>query len=432
MLNCHTINDISDAKNYISRLIDAQDKIAELIAGNRLNPKEEYADITTKNILYRRAGETLEECIHHFHINEELTIPPKNVLKRVRLQLQVFLEKPVEENIFFKDFMGKLNNVKNEELIKNRAELRYEIKKAIEGSVIPSFDALYRTVAELEMQAPDEITSMQYPLGEMYYQHCLRNALGMNDSHLDFKYRPKNLYFQGKKLLSKETAKLHHILSDMGIEEGTLREKIKKLYKEENQPTHGEYLKIFEETVLQTPHLFSSLKKVDFAHLPPSATTTFFEPYYYEGSYDNSRFGKIYFSDSVSYYNKLVLRPTAISLSALNQWSSLRVTNKSLPLFRRGLSFSYLEEFWKSVYLYHFYKDAPVEEQLHYQLWKVHNLVYMVCDLGIHHYLWTKKEAVEYVFDKSILTERESENVVDFCTSAIGEGVAKGFWNAFI
>ncbi|NME68314.1 DUF885 family protein [Flammeovirga aprica] len=427
MLNCHTIKDISDAKNYISRLIDAQDKIAELIAGNRLNPAEEYADITTKNILYRRQGETLEECIHHFHINEGLTIPPKSVLKRVREQLHIFLEGGVENNVFYKDFMSKLDHVDNDELINNRSELKYEIKKAIEGSVIPSFDALYRTVAELEMQAPEEITSLQYPLGEMYYQHSLRNKLGMSDSHLDFKHRPKKLYFLGKNLLYRETAKLHQMLSEIGAGSGSLRTKIDSLYTGENHITHTEYLKQFEETLLQSSTLFTPHEKVEFTHFPPSISTTFFEPFYYEGSYDKSRCGKIYFSDSVSFYSKLVLKPTAIGFSALNQWSSLRVKNTSLPYFRRGLTFRYIEEFWKNAFLYYHYADAPLEEKVKYQLWKVHNLVFMVCDLGIHHYLWTKKEAMEYVFEKSILTEREAENMVDFCSSSIGEGVARGF-----
>ncbi|WP_044207719.1 DUF885 family protein [Flammeovirga sp. OC4] len=427
MLNCHTINDISDAKNYISRLIDAQDKIAELIAGNRLNPTGEYAEITTKNILYRRQGETLEECIHHFHINEGLTIPPKSVLKRVREQLQVFLEQGVEDNIFFKDFMAKLDQVNNEELINNRSELKYELKKAIEGAIIPSFDALYRTVAELEMQAPEEITMLQYPLGEMYYQHSLRNKLGMNDAHLDFKYRPKNLYFLGKNLLHKETARLHQMLAEIGAKEGTLREKIDSLYEEQKLITPTEYRKQFEEIFLQTPTLFTTQKPVEFTQLPPVVATTFFEPLHYEGSYDRSRYGKVYFSDSVSFYNKVVLKPTAICLSALNQWSSFKVTNQSLPFFRRGLTFRYLEEFWKNVYLNGYYNNASLEEKIQYQLWKVHNLVYMVCDLGIHHYLWTKKEAVEYVIEKSILTKREAENIVDLSSSSIGEGVARGF-----
>lgn len=427
MLNCHTISNITDARNYISRLIDVQDKIAELITGNRLNPKEAYASQTTKNILFRRHNETLEEAIHHFHVNDELTIPPQSVLLRVKKQLKIFLEGAVEDNIFYKDFTQKIARLENDEIINHKNELNYEIKKAIEGAVIPSFNALYRTISELELQAPEEITSMQYGLGEMYYQHCLRLTLGMSDTHLSFQYRPKNLYFLGKKELAKETRKLHQLLDSIQIDKGSLRVRVNQYSQSLSKMTHHEYMASFEKyfTPIKTP--FSRPFLVKFDHYPKLIQHTFIEPFYYEGSFDNTRKGKVYFSDSVSLYDKIVVQSTAYGLRGLHQWSNTKVLNKDLPLFRRALTFEYIKEFWKNVYINQQIDQNNIDELLSYQIWKVHQLVFLVSDLGVHHYLWTKKEAVEYVYEKSILTKKESENIVDFSTSSIGVLTAKGF-----
>lgn len=427
MKNCHTIQSISDAKNYISRLIDMQDKIAELIAGNRLNPQGQYKSITTKNILYRRGGESLEEAIHHFHINEELTIPPKSVLRKVKEQLEIFLNVPIEENVFYVDFLNKIDNVEDDEIKNNYRNFRYQIRRAVEDVVIPSFDALYRTVSELEMQAPEEITSMQYDLGEMYYQHCLRNVLGMNDAHINFEYRPKNLYFLGKKLLSKETFKLHQLLDSANIEQGSLRERIYSFAHSRKKLSHNEYINTFRSTFLKVPTTYHSAYPIEFEHYPALMQKSSIEPFYYEGSFDNTRNATIFFSDSISIYDLLVLKTVAVGIKGVHQWSAFKVHNEQLPLFRRGLSIEFIKEFWKNIFIHNVIENASLEDRIGYQLWRIHNLVYMVCDLGIHHYLWTKKEALQYVYDKSVLNVSSSEKIVDLSSSSIGHFVARGF-----
>ncbi|TRX68637.1 DUF885 domain-containing protein [Flammeovirga kamogawensis] len=431
MINNHEINSITDANNYIHRLEEVQDKVSELISGNRLHPTESEQLITTKNILFRRKDESLEDCIHHFHINEQIVKPPQSILRRVEEQLVTFLDVPLEKNIIYQDFLHKIESSDDERVRKNIPELKYGIKRALEGAVIPSFDALRRTVTELIMQqAPSEITVMQYDLGVPYYQQRLKRTLGFNDQTIDYEYRPQIMYNLGKKLVYREKKKLRSLFQEAGIEEGTtLKEKAEIYFKKNNKNASlgvDLYIADFIQVFSAAPQYFADEKQVEYYIQPSILDGVSIEPFYFDGSFDYSRKSKIYFSDSISIYTQNTLQPTALSMAAEHQWKGSIITNTSLPLFRRNLAIPFMEEFWKNVYLYNYFIKASLDQRIAWTMWRLQNAIYMETDLGIHNLLWTRTEAVGYVFNNSLLSERDSEKIVDQCAGAISENVACG------
>ncbi|WP_281616061.1 DUF885 family protein [Flammeovirga sp. SubArs3] len=428
MINCHSIENVNEAYNYIYRLEEAQDKVSELISGKPLFPSEVENRQTSKGILYRRENESLEEAIHHFNINEDHALPPKVILALIHKQLEAFLSVPLEENIFYKDFMSKVTQLDNDDIKQKLPELEYQLKKAIEGSVIPSFDALMRTVDEVYMQAEEEITLMRFEKeGDDYYRHLIQYTCGLNQEEIENDFRPRNLNYEARKLVSREKKKLGVLFDSLGLEGTTLREQFESFYQKQNIDQKWFVYNDFQKYFQAAPFIKNQHKPIEIRRLPHFMSNFDLEPFYYEGSFDSSRAGRVYLCDSLSKYQEMMMPVFAISSAAQDEWSKYRLENKKLPLFRRELSFNYIVEFWKNIYLSTYYKSATLEERALYQIWRLNNAIMMRCDLGIHHFLWTKREAVEYVFENSILNFRDSEKIVEKSTSLPASFVAKGF-----
>lgn len=429
MVNNHTIDNVNQAYNYVSRLEEIQNKVSELISGKSLYPNAAEDQITSKGILYRRPFESLEESIHHFNINDGQALPPKSTLRLINLQLEAFLSAPLEENIFYVDFINKLEKIEDENLISQLPELKYRAKKAIEGAVIPSFDALKRTLEELEFQAEEEITLMRFGKeGDNYYRHLLQYHLGLNKEEIEGEYRPRNLNYMAKKMVRVEKQKVNTLLDSLGIPDGKLQDRFHHFIKRYPLQKTKNSIVNFYEAYNQSPRMVEGSKlPIEVSYFPEYVRNFSFEPFYCEGSFDNSRKGHVYINKSLSDYETYMLETYAVSTYALHEWSDTKIKNSTIPLFRRELKLSYTSEFWKNIYVSAYYKNASQEKQVLYAFWRLNNALLMWCDIGIHHFLWTKNEALRYVEENSALNYVDVERIVEETTAQPAKFSSMGF-----
>ncbi|OHX66495.1 hypothetical protein NH26_09065 [Flammeovirga pacifica] len=428
MINSHTIDNVNQAYNYISRLEEIQDKVAELISGKPLFPTTREDQLTAKGILFRRPFESLEESIHHLNINDGQALPPKSTLKQISRQLESFLAVPLNDNILYVDFIQKLEKLDDENVKGQFPELKYRAKKAIEGAVIPSFDALKRTIDELELQAEEEITLMRFGKeGDNYYRHLLQYHLGLNKEEIEVEYRPRNLNYLAKKMVREEKQKLNNLLDSLEIPKGSLQDRFYHYSRKYPLDKTRNSIVSFLEEYNKSPRMMNDKVQINVNYFPEYIKNVSYEPFYFEGSFDNSRQGNVYINQHLSDYEEYMMGPYAIATYAAHEWSNRRILNNKLPLFRRELKLPYCLEFWKNIYLTTYYSKTSQEERVLYYFWRLNNALLMWCDLGVHHFLWTKNEALMYVSENSALNLVDAERVVEECTALPGKYSASGF-----
>ncbi|WP_375291310.1 DUF885 family protein, partial [Qipengyuania sp.] len=95
---------------------------------------------------------------------------------------------------------------------------------------------------------------------------------------------------------------------------------------------------------------------------------------------------------------------------------SLAVERPDAPRFRRRTYFSGFGEGW-GLYVEYLGNEmgiyrTPYERfgQLSYEMWRAARLV---IDTGIHHYAWTREQAIDYLAQRTALSQREVETEVD-------------------
>ncbi len=107
--------------------------------------------------------------------------------------------------------------------------------------------------------------------------------------------------------------------------------------------------------------------------------------------------------------------------------AAIALEQEETPLFRRQTYFSGFGEGW-GLYVEHLGNEmgiyrTPYERfgQLSYEMWRAARLV---IDTGIHHYGWSREQAVDYLSQRTALSEREVGTEIDRYISWPGQALA--------
>ena len=138
----HQIKNNKDAKDYIERLKQFNDRIDELIV--QLGSRE-----------------------------QEGIMEASFLITSYRNVISDYLKVPVEENILYISFIERLRQLKKIKAEEIRA-LDQEALGIIENSVYPAYQRMYDYLASMRPRADERAGVWKFPDGDEYYRYCLR------------------------------------------------------------------------------------------------------------------------------------------------------------------------------------------------------------------------------------------------------------------
>ena len=302
----------------------------------------------------------------------------------------------------------------------DRDSLRADIARLISGSVFPALKNLHDFVVDEYLPAGTQtISANELPDGKAYYSHCIQE-------HTTTDLAPADIHEIGKNEVHRIGREMLNILKQTGFE-GSLEEFSSflhgdpRFYFTDPNEMLVAYRDIAKRADAQLPGLFAELPRNPYGvrampdYEAPSQTTAM----YYPGAANGSRPG--YFM--VNTY-RLDMRPKyemeALLLHEAVPGHHLQISRAQelhhLTRFRRNASFTAYIEGW-ALYAESlgermgFYTDPYAKfGQLMYEMWRACRLV---VDTGIHHFGWSRQQAIDYMREQTAKTEHDIAIEVD-------------------
>ncbi len=394
LMNMHSVDDVSDAEAYISRL-------------HGVTP-------------------LFEQLVRQLEVRRDLgVIPPRFVFARVReASRNVITGAPFDdgsENVLLADFRAKVDaldlpDARKERLVERAAD-------ALATSVGPAYERMLAAWDELELSATDDDGAWKFPDGEAYYAYRL--AL-MTTTDLD----ARQIHELGLAEVDRIHAEMRAIMDAVGFE-GDLAAFFdfmrtdERFYFPNNDEGRQAYLdranQVIAEISARLDELFITLPdaELEVRRVEPYRERSAGKAFYQSGSADGERPGVYYanlfdMGDMPTYQLRALAYHEAIPghhmQSAINQQLD------DLPAFRRYTWFTAHGEGWglyseyvpKEIGLY----ADPYEDfgRLAMELWRACRLV---VDTGLHDERWTRRQAIDYLLTNTPNPEGDAIKAIE-------------------
>ena len=376
----HPIRSERDAVNYIARLAQVKDRMAEATAeGQRLAAQG--------------------------------TLPPRFILAATLAQMQQFVATSPAENPLVTGLASKLQDV-SEISADRRAELAREATQIVEAEVYPAWQTAMEELESQQDDATDDAGLWRFDNGADLYAQRLRFFTTTDLSAAE-------IHQIGRLEVGRIEAEMDTLLRQVGYSEGTIVQRVEELRSALSYPVNDEGRSqvmadidaILEDAWQRTAELFDVRPELPVvARAYPefrwaSAAATYTPP-----PADGSR-PAIF---------QMPLRPsrlTTFSLRSLVYHETvpghhfqigLGIENPDLPIFRRINAFGFVSASGEGWALYaerlaaenEWYDDDPEGRigQLNSALFRARRLV---VDTGLHAMGWTRQRAIEFGIEPS-------------------------------
>jgi uncharacterized protein (DUF885 family) len=312
----------------------------------------------------------------------------------------------------------------------DRARLTEAGKKAIADFAVPAF-AEFRDFCAKEYLpgARGSTGALALPRGREFYRYRIKHFTTLDIA-------PEQVHETGLNEMKRIRAEMAAVMKKAKFE-GNHGAFIKFLRTDERfYPKSKEEL--LEKVAFalkkidgQLPSLFKTLPRTPYGikevpdYIAPRTTTA----YYQQPAGDGARAG-FYFVNTYNLKSRPLFEVEALSLHEAVPGHHLQIALQQeldLPKFRRFAGFTVFVEGWG---LYSerlgletgFYQD-PYSDfgRLSYEMWRACRLV---VDTGIHHFGWTRKQAIDFMAENTALSLHNIEAEVDRYISWPGQAVA--------
>lgn len=401
----HRINNQSDIINYLNRLNKVNEKFGSLIDG-----------------LERR--------------KKEGVIAPTFILQKAILFCDHFIEIQATENVLYTSFEKKLSKL---ETLENAERQKYldDCQNILKTEVYPAYKRLSRYLLQLERSSLSIAGVWQLPNGNEFYKYCLLQ-------HTGIEIEPEQLYELGKLEMNRLQGELSVLLNLLGYTTSdnptsvllSFGEVDSLTYNTENEADRMECLSQFETSINRVQPLISSY----FNYVPQIELSVLEVPEYRA------------LSSTVAFY----IPPRGVPLSNgkmyVNTWRADKLTRyisatyayhegipghhlqkgiqaelTDLPTFRRFLPFTAYTEGWAMYAELLGHEMTGTEDPwdrigaLQSDLFRT---VRMLTDIGIHHKMWLRDQAIRFMVENTGMSEEEVEVEVDRYIVWPGQGCA--------
>lgn len=394
LINQHSVDNIDEAKDYISRLNGVKLLLSQLI--DQLKIREEKGVIAPKFVF------------------EHVIRDSGNILKGAP-----FTEG--NDSTLLADFSKKVNalNITDEE----KAALITQAIEALISSVKPGYDNLISYLTLLEKKATDVDGVWRFSDGEAFYNNALKRTtttdLTADEIH---------------KLGLSEVARIHdemrEIMTKVGFE-GDLQAFFKfmrhdkQFYYADNEEGRTKYLTEatdyinvmkgeLDKLFITKPKADLTVKKVE-AFREKSAGKAFYQQPAPDGSRPGTYYANLYKMEAMPTYQMEALAYHE-GIPGHHMQIALQQELEGIPKFRKFGRYTAYSEGWG---LYSemipkeigFYKD-PYSDfgRLAMELWRACRLV---VDTGIHKMKWTREQGIAYYVDNTPNAESDAIKMVE-------------------
>ena len=396
MINMHRIDNLKDAKAYISRIKAFEDNFEQI---------SEYIEWQ----------------------GDKGIVPPKFVFPKVKQNIQSLLsgypvnEKEKEEHILLKDFKKKLSKIKIKLNVKT--QLIDELKNALEDEFKTAYEDLLDTWNDLEEKATSEVGAWKLPSGNEFYKDRLRMFTTTN-------YHPEEIHTIGLKNVDRIHKDMKAIKNKLGFK-GNLKDffdyvrKNPKLYYPSNDKGRVKYLKTAKKVIRRMekklPQYFGRLPKAD---LEIKRVESFREKssggaFYNSPSADGSRPG-IYYVNLYNMKEQPIYQIEALAYHEAVPGHHMQLTiaqeNSDLPEFRKRGFYTAYTEGW-ALYAERLAKDMGFYKNLYSDFGRLSMELRRACrlvvDTGIHYKKWSREKAIKYLLKNTPDTKEDHVRSVE-------------------
>jgi uncharacterized protein (DUF885 family) len=383
----HRVNTAEDAEHYIARLSGIDTKMEQNMEG----------------ILIRE---------------QKGIIPPAFVIEKSIQIMRDFIEQPVEENVLYVSFEGKLDEA--EEITEEqKQEFLTAAKAEIENVVYPAYQGYINYYAELGAKATSDDGAWKLPDGEAYYNYALRG-------HTTTAMTAEEIHSIGLAEVDRIQAEMLEIFASEGYDT-TLGVKalFDQLATEERfyypdtdegrQQILDDYAAIIDEIEEGMSQAFNIRPRADVVvkRVPEFSEKTAPGAYYNGPSRDGSRPGTFYANlYDIKATPKYGMRTLAYHEGVPGHHFQIAVKTEleGIPEFRKEAGFTAYSEGW-ALYAERLawemgFQDDPYDNlgRLQAELFRA---VRLVVDTGIHAKRWTREEAIDYMLTNTGITETD-------------------------
>jgi uncharacterized protein (DUF885 family) len=370
MVSYQPITDEQDAEDYIARLAQLDEWVAQLLEGLELR---------------KEAG----------------VVPPRYILLASTEQVEGHLgQRPdgsfdVEGIVLYDSFREKLaadDGIGVAEKERLLAAAAAEVKKTF----VPAFVALRDYLRQLASEATADAGVWKLPQGEAYYTYLLRNQTGTE-------MRPEEIHELGRAEVARIQAEVRATAAEMGYPVGISLAELNERLWAEGGFWAGEALRAGYERLIAGAQAAS---EAFFGLRPEAALVIEPEPfgsglaYYTAPPLDGSGPGRFYTNLDRSMPRFILPTVTYHETVPGHHFQGALAREMDLPTFRRALVFNAQAEGWalyaeQLAWEMGLYEDDPLGNlgRLQFELIRAARLV---IDTGIHAKGWTRGEAAAY------------------------------------
>lgn len=386
MLNIHQINEMRDAKNYVTRV--------------------------------SKFGVAFDQVIESLRVREEKGIvPPRFVIQRVLKEMRDFIALSVEEHPLYTNFnekLAKLTTVADSK----KEELTDRLQSEIETTVYSAYGRLIEYFDELEDRATTDDGVWKLPDGEAYYAYMLRNFTTT-------KLSAEEIHQLGLREVAKIREEMSSILKGEGYQVTDLDKTIQALGEEERfqYPDTDEgrvavladYQAIVDEILAGLGDSFDVRPKatIEVQRIPEFKEETSPLAYYQQPPFDGSKPGVFFVNlRDVDEHRRFRMRTLTYHEAVPGHHFQIAIAQEleDVPFFRRIVPFTAYIEGWalyaETVAAEHGFLDDPFD-RLGYLIDQQLRAVRLVVDTGIHSKRWTRDEAIQYMVENTGMPESE-------------------------
>lgn len=354
----------------------------------------------------------LDTCV--VRMNTGITrgiVLPKVLIKKMIPQLDEFVQKPLEQHLFFQP----IQRMPQEFSAADKERLTKAYTDMVTNKIIPKYKMLQQYLKNTYLPAGRETAGISaLPGGRQTFDYLIRY-------HTTSNLTAEQIHELGKKEVERITAEMEKVKSEIGFN-GSLKEFFQHVRTSKEQMPFSkpeEVIAHFNEIrgriTKKMPAVFSVMPKGDFvvqrteSFREASASAEFLP-----GSKDGKRPGVFYVPiPDVKVYNKFADESLFLHEAIPGHYYqlSLQQENDELPEFLHPESMSVFVEGW-ALYAESLGKELGVYDDP-YQYFgmlsmEIHRAIRLVLETGIHTMGWTRELAIQYSLDH----EAESEDKI--------------------
>lgn len=387
LINQHRIDNIDDARAYVTRVSTLDQVLAEIVGKLRVQKQ------------------------HH-------TLPPSFVFPKVvanikeQLNARPFIDSDHDTPILA-DFKKKVAALK---LDKPQSDaLVREVTTALKASYGPSLEQVISVLDDLEKDTTDTAGVWKLPDGKAYYQAALnmRTTTDMT---------PDEIHQRGLKDVARIEGEMRNIVKSLGFK-GTLKEFFTFLRNDpqfrypDTEAGRNQYVadtrERYGEVRAKLPEYFGILPRAPLIvkRVEPYREKNTFAAFYQHPSLDGTRPGVYYVpSYRISELLKWNRDTTAFHEGIPGHHMQIAIAQElDQPLFIRLRHFTAFTEGW-ALYAENLTKDMGLYEGHPYADFgrlssEIFRSIRLVVDTGIHARKWTRQQAVDYMTEHSPLAK---------------------------